>query len=104
MESLWVKNTKAESFDSLKGNITTDVLIVGGGITGILCADMLKNAGVGSVLIEADRICKGITQNTSAKITLQPMIRGYKYNKGNNGLLVVLPYICYNKSTSKRRR
>lgn len=71
MESVWVKDTEPRQFEELKENISTDVLIVGGGIAGILCAYMLKNAGVDCILLEADRICGGITKNTTAKITLQ---------------------------------
>ncbi len=58
-------------FDTLMGNKDTDVLIIGGGIAGILCARKLKAAGVDCLLAEADRICAGITKNTTAKITLQ---------------------------------
>ncbi len=71
MESVWVKDIEYKRFEALKGDTSTDVLIVGGGITGILCAYMLKNAGVDCMLIEAERICKGITKNTTAKITIQ---------------------------------
>ena len=71
MESIWVKDTEPRQFEELKENISTDVLIVGGGIAGILCAYMLKSAGVDCILLEADRICNGITKNTTAKITLQ---------------------------------
>ena len=49
----------------------TDVLIVGGGMAGNLCANMLEQAGVNYALIEADRICSGVTRNTTAKITSQ---------------------------------
>lgn len=70
MESIWEKSAEAAGFESLKGNVNTDVLIVGGGIAGILCAYKLKNAGVDCVLVEADRICRGVTGNTTAKITL----------------------------------
>lgn len=45
-------------------------MIVGGGIAGILCAYQLKNAGVDCMLVEAKDICGGVTQNTTAKITL----------------------------------
>ncbi len=71
MESIWVKDTELRQFEALKDNRSTDVLIVGGGIAGILCAYMLKSAGVDCILLEADRICNGITKNTTAKITLQ---------------------------------
>ena len=68
--SVWTETAERISFDSLKENKRTDVLIIGGGITGILCAYMLKNAGIDCILVEADRICNGITKNTTAKITL----------------------------------
>lgn len=70
MKSVWTTHGEEKRFASLENNIHTDVLIIGGGITGILCAHMLKNAGVECVLAEADRLCNGITQNTTAKITL----------------------------------
>ena len=48
-------------FDPLGSDIRTDVLIIGGGITGLLCARQLADANVDYVLVEADRICGGIT-------------------------------------------
>ena len=62
----------------LEGNKSTDVLIIGGGIAGILCAYKLKNAGVDCLLVEATEICGGITRNTTAKITLS---HGLIYDK-----------------------
>ena len=41
MESIWNKIEKPE-FSELGGDIKTDVLIIGGGLCGILCATMLK--------------------------------------------------------------
>ena len=70
MKSIW-NNVEKPKFDVLSEDIKTDVLIIGGGISGILCADTLKNAGVDCVLVEADEICKGITNGTTAKITVQ---------------------------------
>ena len=70
MESVWEKTASKPRFDALGGNKKTDVLIIGGGIAGILCAYKLKNAGVDCMLVEADEICGGITKNTTAKITL----------------------------------
>ncbi len=70
MDSVWERNAPRVLFSSLKENKTTDVLIVGGGIAGILCAHKLKNAGVDCMLAEAGNICGGVTENTTAKITL----------------------------------
>lgn len=70
MESIWVKSAPDINFKALDGNKSTDVLIVGGGIAGILCAYRLWKSGADCMLVEAGRICQGITKNTTAKITL----------------------------------
>ena len=70
MKSIWNDFSDRPSFKSLREDIKTDVLIIGGGITGILCAYELEKSGVDYVLVEADKICQGITQDTTAKITL----------------------------------
>ncbi len=70
MESVWEKDVHRVGFEVLGGNKSTEVLIIGGGIAGILCAYKLKNAGVDCMLVEATEICSGITKNTTAKITL----------------------------------
>lgn len=70
MESVWKLSAPQIRFGALEGNKTADVLIIGGGIAGILCAYKLKNAGVDCMLAEASNICGGITENTTAKITL----------------------------------
>lgn len=71
MNSIWENSVERPQFEALDKDIKTDVLIIGGGLTGVLCAHMLKEAGVDCILAEADRICGGITKNTTAKITLQ---------------------------------
>ena len=70
MESIWLKTAQKPHFNTLDGNKKTEVLIIGGGIAGILCAYKLKRAGVDCLLAEANEICGGITKNTTAKITL----------------------------------
>ena len=62
-------NDERVDFEQLDGDINTDVLIIGGGIAGVLCAYALKGAGVDCTLVEAKRIGSGITKNTTAKIT-----------------------------------
>lgn len=78
MKPIWMVQEKLPVFDRLEGDLKTDVLIIGGGMAGILCAYMLQEAGVDYALIEADRICRGVTGSTTAKITSQ---HGLIYDK-----------------------
>lgn len=52
-------------------DIKTDVLIIGGGLAGILCAYELHQNGIDYILVEADTIGNGMTKDTTAKITSQ---------------------------------
>ena len=70
MESVWEKTASKPQFDALNRNKNVDVLIIGGGVAGILCAYKLREAGVDCMMVEATEICGGITKNTTAKITL----------------------------------
>ena len=71
MDFIWLQMVQLPTFDSLRSDLKTDVLIIGGGMAGLLCAYKLAQAGVDYALVEADRICGGITKNTTAKITSQ---------------------------------
>ena len=55
----------------LERDLQTNVLIIGGGICGLLCAYMLAQEGVDCALVEAGRICSRTSGNTTAKITFQ---------------------------------
>ena len=77
MDSIWSKN-EIPKFPPLQGDLKTDVLIVGGGMAGLLCAWELNRQGVDYALVEADRICRGVTRNTTAKITTQ---HGKQYSR-----------------------
>ena len=78
MESLWEQTWEQPTFPAQDGDRNTDVLIVGGGMAGLLCAYQLHRAGVPYRLVEAETICSGITKNTTAKITSQ---HGLIYSK-----------------------
>ena len=69
--SVWSDSIKLPEFQTLHDDIHTDVLIIGGGLCGILCAFALKQAGVDYALAEGNTIGCGITMNTTAKITSQ---------------------------------
>ena len=78
MGSLWEQTWEKPNFPAQDGDLSTDVLIIGGGMAGILCAYRLHCAGVPYVLAEAETICGGITKNTTAKLTSQ---HGLIYDK-----------------------
>ena len=70
-ESVWTATAELPRFPKLEGDKTTDVLIIGGGLCGILCAYFLKQAGIDCILAEGGKIADGATGNTTAKITSQ---------------------------------
>lgn len=69
--SYWQASSDVTSFPPLETNITTDVGIVGGGITGITLAYLLSDQGFSVTVIEANTLLSGTTGNTTAKITTQ---------------------------------
>ncbi len=76
--SLWAEFQDLPQFPALDGEVKCDVLVIGGGLAGLICARKLTDAGVDCALIEADRIMHGISRNTTAKLTVQ---HGLIYNK-----------------------
>ena len=76
MKSSFAATCEMPHFEPLGTDTKTDVLVIGGGITGILTATLLKRAGVDTVLVEAEQLCSGQTGNTTAKITAEP---GFAY-------------------------
>lgn len=71
MQSLWLSENDIPSFPSLEGEAKTDILIIGGGLAGILCANEFRKLGTDYLLVEKDRICRKTSGNTTAKITSQ---------------------------------
>lgn len=70
-EPLWRANENFKSYDPLQENHSCEVLVVGGGITGITTAYLLAKAGKQVSLIEADSLMNGTTGHTTAKVTAQ---------------------------------
>lgn len=71
MDFLWTKDIKPVSFPAINSDIETDVIIIGGGMAGILCAMRLENAGRDYILLEGEKIGHGITKGTTAVLTAQ---------------------------------
>ncbi len=58
-------------FPPLQSAISADVVVVGGGITGLTAAYVLQRRGYDVVVVEADQIGSGTTGGTTAKVTSQ---------------------------------
>ena len=103
MKSLWGKTWEQPSFPALDGDMSTDVLIIGGGMAGVLCAYQLHCAGVPYVLVESETIGSGITKNTTAKITSQ---HGLIYDKliSKFGVERAKQYLAANEAALQRYR
>ena len=71
MDSIWTQTAAHHPRPPLRGDLSTDVLIIGGGMCGILTAHMLKTAGIHTVVAEAKTVGGGVTGRTTAKITAQ---------------------------------
>lgn len=101
MDSIWSEVSKNDGFPQLRGNLRTDVVIVGGGLAGVLCLKELTDRGVDCVLLEAKSIGSGITKNTTAKITFQ---HGLIYDKliKNVGLEKAKQYLTANKNALEK--
>lgn len=78
MESLWESGERAQIGRGLDEDIRTDVLVIGAGLTGVLCAYALHAAGVDVALVEADEFMGGVSGRTTAKVTAQ---HGLVYRK-----------------------
>lgn len=108
MDSIWTRSVELPSFPQLQGDKKTDVLIVGGGMAGILCAYFLQKQGIDYILAEGRTICSGITKNTTAKITSQHGLIYHKlvksigiektamYLKANQEALQTFEELCQN--------
>ena len=68
-ESFWIDTVKRTDYPKAEGVVSVDVAIVGGGITGLTAALLLKRAGKSVAVIDAGRVAASVTGHTTAKIS-----------------------------------
>ena len=69
MKSIWRQDVGFVSGKSLQNNMSVQAVVIGGGMAGMLTAYFLQKKGVETVVLEANHIASGQTENTTAKIT-----------------------------------
>lgn len=67
--SLWKKDLPNKEENRLEKEESVDVLIIGGGMTGMSCCYHLMDCGLKVMLVEANKIGEGVTSKTTAKLT-----------------------------------
>lgn len=67
--SIWSEEIDDEKANSLAVDLDKDIVIIGGGITGLSVAYYLKDKGYNMCLFESNYIGSGITSRTTGKIT-----------------------------------
>lgn len=69
--SLWMTSPSADApaFPALAADTSCDVVIIGGGITGVTAARLLAHAGKSVVLVEARTLASGVTGRSTVHIT-----------------------------------
>lgn len=70
----WNTTTSPPEFPQLSGDMSVDVVVIGGGIVGISTARYLKDMGLSVAVIEAHRVGQQVTGKSTAKITSQHSI------------------------------
>ena len=69
--SYWIATSATDERRPLPGDTEADLVVVGGGITGMTAALLAAQGGARVVLLEARRLATGTSGNTTAKVTTQ---------------------------------
>lgn len=71
MASIWTLESEFPQMETLKEDKSTQVVVIGAGMVGLLTAYLLHQENVDTIVLEASKVASGQTKNTTAKITSQ---------------------------------
>jgi glycine/D-amino acid oxidase-like deaminating enzyme len=77
----WLDTAKIKTFPALAEDVTVDVLVVGGGITGLTTAHLLKEAGMTVAVAERTELATIDTGHTTAHLTYVTDLRFHQMVK-----------------------
>lgn len=102
MKSIWNMSVPEilNKHASLNSDLSCDVTIIGGGITGVTCAYYLSKKGLKVILLEKDSLMSKTSGSTTAKITAQHDLF-YKYLIDTFGVETAKKYLDCNLDAMK---
>ena len=94
--SYWVASTDETDYPGLEGDVSVDAAVVGAGIVGVTTAYMLRRAGLSVALVEMDRVARGASGYTTAKVTSGHSLI-YRELEKNHGTATARSYALANE-------
>lgn len=70
MQSIWMKDYKFNNFPIVDKNLNTQVLIIGGGIAGLMCAYNLMKNNIDFILVDRQNLASGVSAYTTAQVSI----------------------------------
>lgn len=70
-ESVWLADDEALEYPGAQEDLEVDLLVIGGGITGLTTALMAQRAGATVAVVERNRVGSGTTGHSTGKVTSQ---------------------------------
>lgn len=100
-QSLWLATAPPTSHPPLAEDIDVDVAVLGGGIAGVTTALLLEQQGARVALLEADRVGRGVTGCTTAKVSaLQALM--YSTIRSRKGAEAAAAYAAASRAAVER--